>query len=613
MDSGRRSLGGIRSGRGWNIYRALLVEGVTVPPPLRSRMDGVPRRAFCSLLAASLGTASGCELVRQESSTDPWKPYAENEIVTTRRGLEAAFDDLAPGDTIRISARDAPYRTTEWLDIDVDGVTVIGPGVRDLIKPADGANVGGIRIGHNKRCRGVTLRRLGYHGNPDGQSETAERLHGIAVRNATDMRIEHNRIRNTHPRKHGNGGSGISVTRRCSDVWILNNHVDGYGDRGVQLGGRRLVVQGNAIRNGLDRPIACDLWYSSRENHTAQSVLIVGNVLGNAVEGSLVGIARNTPLVSNEGYVSIFGNLGFGSHKSFCHIRGPEVLRNISVQNNVSVQEIDRLQTERTEQFAGIAIDVAKGRNVTIKNNELHDYSGHGIHVNSEISDVTVQHNDISECGLAGIRLVGANDGVIDGNVVTRAGEAGIRLERASTVSVRGNCIRRTGTAGIVSGGSKAATGNDIANNYIAGSGGTAARPIPAILVGDTGARVRGNTIHGNGAPAIAESEGAGDNLYENNWSDGEGAWRITTPTSRVRNNTPPIDVHHGVSADARGSVVRVDFDKPYARRPRLTFGRIGGGIRGISYETDEDGDYVGAAITVEEEDATLDVFVDAV
>jgi parallel beta-helix repeat protein len=531
-------------------------------------------------------------------------------VVTTRKELESAFENLSRGDTIRITDENAPYRTTQWLDVDVDGVTVVGPGVRRLIKPADNAAVGGIRIGHNEACREVDVRGVGFRGTPGGKGE-AVRLHGIVVRNATNVTLERNYVRRTLPVQHGDGGSGISVGRKSSNVRILNNEIHEFGDRGVQLAGQKLVVFGNVVTEGLDRPIACDLWYPDRKNRTAQSVSIFGNLLGNSVEGSLVGVARNSPVASNAGYVSIFGNVGFGSHKSFCHVRGPAALRNISIQNNVSRQETEDLQTDRTKQFAGIAVDVKQGRNLSIKNNELYDYSGHGVHVDSDISNVSVQHNGFFSPGLSGVRLVGVTNGLITGNLVTETEETGIRLRGTNSSVVRGNYVGKAGTAGIIVGGTKGRTGNDVADNYVVGNNQRPGegRVFPAILVRDSGVRVRGNAVRQNRASAISEPEGTDGNVYEGNWADGEDPWDFSSSTSRTLNNTPPTDVHRGASADG-GNPIRIEFDRPYARRPQLAFGRTGGGVRNVSYRTDGSGDYVGAEITAGNDGATIDVFV---
>jgi parallel beta-helix repeat protein len=575
-------------------------------------MEEVPRRTFCALLAASAGTASGCTTMGQSepAETSRQNGVGDVTVVTTRKELESAFENLSVGDTIRITDENAPYRTTQWLDIDVDGVTVIGPGVQTLIKPADSADVGGIRIGENDSCSEIDIRGVGYHGTPSGQPKKAERLHGIAVRNATNVTIQRSYVRRTYPVKHGNGGSGISVTHNCSGVRIFDNQIHAYGDRGVQLAGKRHVVFGNVVTNGLDRPIACDLWPSESKNPTAQSVSIFGNILGNSVQGSLMGIARNTSSSSKAGYVGIYGNIGFGAHKSFCHVRGPKPLRNVNIQNNVSLQKTDDLETNRTTEFAGVAVDAAEVRNLAIKNNEFYDYSGHGIHVNSSVSDTTIQQNTLASPGLAGIRFVGGTDSLIDGNLVTDATKAGIRLKGATNTVVRGNFVRETGTAGVVVGGSESPTGNEIADNYVKNSNQNSSKSFPAILIRDDGVRVRGNTVRQNSVAAIAEPDGVEGNVYEGNWADGDDPWRFASPSSRVRNNHPPTGVHRGLSANSDGTEVSVPFDRPYVRPPKLAFGRANGGVRGVSYDTNDDGHFVGATIALGESGGTLDVFV---
>ena len=571
-------------------------------------MNSVQRRAFCALLAASTATLSGCNLLSSNESAVQARDGSE--VVTTRDQLEAAFDDLEPGDTIRISEMNAPYRTTDWLDIDVDDVTVIGPGVMNLIVPANGANVGGIRIGHNQRCREIDIRGIGYHGNPTGQSNAAERLHGIAVRNAAQVTLERNHIRETHPEKHGNGGSGISVTADCTNVQILNNRIHEFGDRGIQAAAERLVVYGNTITDGLDRPIACDLWSNESTNSAGRSVTIFGNLLGNTIEGSLVGIARNTTFDSNKGYVSIHGNVGFGTHKSFCHVRGPNRLENISIQNNVGIQEAEGLSADN-KAFAGISIDVAEGRNVAIKNNELYSYSGHGINVESELSDLSLQNNSISEPGLVGIRVVGGSDGIVSGNRITGAGKAGLNVKQARRLAVKGNYVRRAGTFGISVEGPSEATNNSLTGNYVIENSQEDGTSVPGIRVHDSGVRVSDNTILQHGGAGIMEGNRAHHNVYENNRSDGDTPWRIASPTARLQNNIPPTGVHRGIAAAEGSDTVRVDFAKPYARRPWLTFGRTGGGVRDVAFETNGNGNFIGATITLARPGASIDVRVD--
>lgn len=133
-------------------------------------MGEFPRRTFFALLAASAVTVSRWDRMNESTASGS---RAQNDdgnvtVVTTQKELETAFENLSPGDTIRITDENAPYRTTQWLDVDVNGVTVVGAGARRLIKPAEGAAVGGIRIGHNEPCREVDVRGVGYRGTPGG-------------------------------------------------------------------------------------------------------------------------------------------------------------------------------------------------------------------------------------------------------------------------------------------------------------------------------------------------------------------------------------------------------------------------------------------------------------
>lgn len=573
-------------------------------------MDELSRRAACSLIAVSVGSLSGCAFANSDPTKASSAPKGREKIVSSRKGLESAFKDLSPGETIYISEENAPYRTTEWLDIDVDGVTVRGPGTPTLVHPADGANVGGIRIGHNERCRRIDVAGVGYRGNAVRGSD-AERLHGIAVEDASDVTLEHNQIRHTYPREHGTGGSGISVSRRCSNVRVSHNRIHQFGDRGIQLGGRRHVVSGNVVTDGLDRPIACDMWYPERKNSTAQTVSVFGNLVGNSAEGSLIGIARSAPLGSNGGFANIFGNVGFGSHKAFCHVRGPASVQNTSIQNNVSVQRNGDSGAERgePERFAGISVDVDGARNLSIRNNALHGYSGHGIRVTTRVTSLAIQQNRVSDAGLAGIWITSPSDGLVTGNVITDPNEVGIHL-KGPGVDVRQNYVRGAGTSGIVAGKSNSRR-YDVAANVIVANGQQSGSSAPAVRVRDSGVRVRGNTIARTETRAIAEADTAEGNLYEDNWATGDRPWKITSPTSRVNNHTPPIGVHRGVSAAEGGDAVTVEFDRPYATHPRLSFGRAGGGIRERSYETDEDDNYVGVTLRPRNAGAVLDVFVD--
>lgn len=561
-------------------------------------MDDPSRRDVVRGLLAAAGwraTTGTAAAARQSAAPDT--------VVTTTEQLERAFENLSPGENVWISDEGAPYRTTRWLDVDVDGVTVHGPSVRRLVMPADGANVGGIRIGHDGHCENVEIHGIGYHGNPAGQRPSAKRLHGFVVRDATEILLSGNSVTRTHPyHEHNDGGSGISVERRATDVSVLNNYVYDIGDRGIQLAGDRIAVVGNTVVDGFDHSVALDAWVPD-ERHAA-NVSVRGNVMGGNPQGALVG-GSGGHQESDVGYFDVSDNLGFGEHKSLCLIGFGQALRGIQISGNVSVQS-------KKERYSGVSLAIERAEDVAIRDNDLYDYAGRGIDVGGGIEDFSVSDNAIYDAGGAGVRVAGATDGVVRDNYVDGAGGEGVLLDDARYVTVSGNRVRRVGGAGVTSRNASDLARHVIADNYLKEFGLTGGTS-PGILVGDSGVNVRRNYVLRSDAPAIVEREGAGRNRYEDNWANGDGPnpWRIASATSAVEGHSPAVDAHRGLTPNGRGSTVTVEFEKPYADPPKLTFGRRGGGIRDVSYATDANGNFVGATVTLAGEDGVTDLFVE--
>ena len=527
--------------------------------------------------------------------------------VSTRRGLERAFENLSPGDTVFISPEGAPYRTTEWLDVDVNGVTVQGPGIKNLIRPADGANAGGIRIGHNSACEGVEVRGVGYHGNPAGQDDDALRLHGIVVREARDVTLANNYVTRTHPyHVHGRGGSGISVEPGAAGVRVQNNRIYDVGDRGIQLAGTGILVSGNVVTHGLDRSVAMDLWPTRERTYQARQVSVVGNYLGHNAEGSLTGVG-GIPQREDRGYYTVANNVGFGPHKCFCHLGFRGYAEHVAVVGNVSVRDEGTAQRE-----AGINLNATDVRNVIVANNELYDYALEGVNVDGGVREFTVADNLVSGSGEAGIRVAGRH-GTVAGNSVVRPSRQGVSLEEATNVTVDGNRVRGADLAGIAvrrrnGPGQNRIHGNAVHSWDRDGSG------APAIVVRGSENAVTDNFVRsegGEGGPAIADRTRGGSNTYADNYATGGGEWAIADPTATVRDMTPPVDVHRGRTDDDGDGVVRASFDRPYAKRPSIRFGKRGGGIRGVEYATDARGDYVGVDVRIANAGGRVDLFVD--
>lgn len=280
-------------------------------------------------------------------------------VVTTTQELHRAFNNLSRGDTVHIDSEGAPYRTRQWLDIDVDSVTVLGPGIRELIKPADGANVGGIRIGHNDHCEYVRIRGVGFHGNPAGQDPNVLRLHGFIVRDASSVTLQQNFATRTHPfHVHNKGGSGFSVERAARHVAVLRNRVHDIGDRGIQLGGEHVLVHGNIGTQGFDRTVATN-YYTADGSYGTRYASITNNLSDSVVTGSAVGVDGGSETPTR--FVTVTGNVGFEPAHRLVYVK-PNAGQ-VAVTGNVGVST-----TSPPNEIPGIHV-VTNLEDVVVTNN----------------------------------------------------------------------------------------------------------------------------------------------------------------------------------------------------------------------------------------------------
>lgn len=282
---------------------SLLIQELDASAETASPVGRQPNASYSALEAKTL-------------STDSQAGVAET-FVTTTAELESAFANLSTGETVRIAQSDTPYRPEKWLDIDTSYVTVVGesPFARDgqpLIKPTDGSNVGGIRVGHNSATEHVYIERVGFHGNANTMSGTAKRLHGfIADQNSTHVTFRDNFATRTHPyHEHKSGGSGFTVRKSANHVRLVDNLTDDIGDRGIQAAGTNLLVRGNVLTNGFGRSISLSVRQSD-SNYLAKNATVTNNFSRDIAEGSFVGFVGPSQR-SERGYFSIVGNVATG-------------------------------------------------------------------------------------------------------------------------------------------------------------------------------------------------------------------------------------------------------------------------------------------------------------
>ena len=348
-------------------------------------------------------------------------------LVTSTPELESAFNNLSAGETVQIAQPPTPYRPTQWLDIDVDGVTVVAQSRyaedgQPIVKPADGADVGGIRVGVNSPVEHVRIARVGYHGNESTMTDTVKRLHAFIVDDATDVTIENCFATRTHPyREHGTGGSGYSVRHLTTDVTIRGCGSDDIGDRAIQLGGKDITVTGCYLRNGFDRSVSFNLEEPDGNYYLPKRVAVTGNVCRDNSDGSCIGTNQVDPRAGYQaGDYVVEGNVLYGEMRRAVHISA--AVSDVTITNNVC-----HLTTVATDPVgSGIMVNGGSGvANVTVGENVIRGYEREGILVNNGAIDVSVT-----------------------GNVI-RDVDVGIVVESSSNVSVTGNEIRTVEFPGI--------------------------------------------------------------------------------------------------------------------------------------------------------------------
>lgn len=271
------------------------------------------RREFMMGLGASMSVP---ELFAQSNSSIDDDRSHINHHVTSSSDLHEAFDALQLGDTIYISSENAPYHITEWLDIDVDSVSVFSDRSQapPLIRAANGANCGGIRIGYNTHTRDVYLDRISFGGNYWRQTR-GSRHHGFLVENARNIRANNCYVRHTHPHnEHGSGGSGFTVSNDANNVRINGFRTFNIGDRGIQIGGRNVTVTNTVTLNGFDRSIALD-YSSGNGTHAGKNIHINSVRAINNSHGSIIGTGQPRSK-RRSGLITIRGVRGWGNHRS---------------------------------------------------------------------------------------------------------------------------------------------------------------------------------------------------------------------------------------------------------------------------------------------------------
>lgn len=367
---------------------------------------------------------------------------ADHVVDSTRQLRKVLDQQLRDGDLVFLER--GTYRTRRFLDVNADSVALVGAGAREsILKPADGSNVGGFRVGTAGPVSNFRLASLGYHGNTSAMDTSIKRLHGIELRHCIRCLVEDVFVTRTHPyHEHNTGGSGITVGHASRHVTLRRVTVSEVGDRGIQIGGENVRVLNSTFRRGFDRSIALDYqdhrdrWWVSRR------VLIQGNRMIDNASGSLVG-ASQVPTRPNRGRWIVRRNRGGGNHAAFVvigHCFRDTPYSEIYVLNN---------RTRRASTyFDKAAIHLrcpSDPREIVIRGNQIEGGYPEGI-----LAQGGANHLDT---------------GIIEGNAIVGVQDTGIRI--AGPYRISGNLIAHAGAGVQLGGGDRIAAEARVTGNYV--------------------------------------------------------------------------------------------------------------------------------------------------
>jgi len=221
-------------------------------------------------------------------------------LVTSGDDLAATLSNLSDDEVVQLTA--GTHEISSWLDIDgVVGPTIRGVENATTVKVANGANVGGFRVGSSATVSDLTFKDIQFNGNADNQDQTVTRLHGWIFEDATDCEVincygtrtsPHHEVLSNPDDAHNSGGTVFTCRSQATNIEFIDCETEDPGDRGMQLAGSGHYVRGLKTRDGFDRSISLDVLLPDSSWDGADDVTIVDGDFANNTDGSCIGTAQ---------------------------------------------------------------------------------------------------------------------------------------------------------------------------------------------------------------------------------------------------------------------------------------------------------------------------------
>jgi len=515
----------------------------------------------------------------QSVSTDEVRNIADHVVGSTSE-LESAFNNVSAGETIWIGAPDTPYRTTQWLDIDVDDVAVKFQSKRaedgnPIITVADGADVGGIRIGNSQSVNGITIRGLGYDGNEANQDDTVKNLDAVRVVSGDDIDIHDIYATRTHPwREHNSGGSAVNVQSACSNVDVENITTYEIGDRSVEFYGATDCTVKNVFSDqGWDRTVSVQ---GGAKNITVETIHGIGNQ-----EGSIVAVQGDSTGTTWSENITIRDVHGSGVHKTAVGVEG--YIRDVLVQQVTG--------DGGNSSYPGVKIGKDfEVENIRVENVSLNGYGLPGVKIYQNAHDVNVS-GVVSDACSKGLQVdTGATDISVEDFSARNSENAGFEVD-ADGVALNGCMAKQSNSYGYyLKGADYRVIGCEAKNSDDNNTGG-----IQEFRFEGNNGMARDCEVSARDSNLSFQLLGSGLTVRGCKAPDDGSAWGVfgSAQDAITADNEPAVDYHTGLSDGDSNGTISISLDRDYATERPVQIISGYGAISDISWvDSGSDGHY---------------------
>lgn len=233
-----------------------------------------------------------------------------------------------------------------------------------------------------------------------------------------------------------------------TNIVIEGNRIENCGRCGIAVTGSNILIHKNTVITNIDFSIATIPNYNFGINYNAENITVSENVISGVIQGIMVGLTnRNASIVNNNiSTGSVKNGVRYGQHGIYISF-AYKVLISGNVVHDCGLAGI-KIQSNNI-----FDSPIPEYGHVTISNNIISNCGAQGILVTRvsgdnkpDIKDILIESNNIYNV-LRGINIVRNSNVIISDNIIKLASQYGILLSASYSMTISGNRIEVDGAS----------------------------------------------------------------------------------------------------------------------------------------------------------------------